>query len=141
MATPWTPEILIQSVIATTGSARQAADLLGISRDTVHKVRDGGFIGSQATKDKIWNAYRGLAAGKDNPFRQEIGAAKDALGRFKTPESRAEIVRKTTTEKGHDEFLARVAREQQVWKNKQKRAGARRDAQEERDSDPSRWKR
>ena len=138
-AVEWTPEILIQAVIAVTGSNREAATLLGISRDTVHKVRDGGYVKSQAAKDKIWNNYREIAAGADNPFRSEVGNAVVALDRFKR-ENRPRIVQAATTPKGHDEFLARVATEREHARKAQKSKKGRREWRDRYRSDPKWWK-
>ena len=114
---------MVQSVIAATGSSRAAARILGISRDTLHKLRDDKPITfKQATKEKIASAYQDKAS-KDANFRKQVGTANDVLSRYK-PENRPKVVKEAVSKEGRAAFQARQGKEERVWKNRIKRSAA-----------------
>lgn len=116
-----TPQILVQSVIAATGSARAAAKILGVNRHVIHALREGKAAPKAAANlPKIQQGYLDKA-NKDPAFRSKVGAANDVLSRFK-PENRPAVTKEAVSKEGRAAFQAKMEKENKAWANKIKRS-------------------
>lgn len=117
--------LLVQSVIAATGSSRNAAALLGVSRDTIHTLRDGGTVRASVAQKINDNFLSGITSkGKTGEAwtRQAIAQRQGEHGA--TPRQGEKIIKARVH--GGQEILSKLknpsARVKQAIKDKESKA-------------------